>query len=69
MLKEASSQAASTGATEVKNLAERANQAAKKVALAEASTRLIINQILQDARWQVRHPDPYPRKGCPARAL
>jgi len=57
------------GATEVKNLAERANPAAKKVALGEASTRLIINQILQDARWQVRHPDPYPRKRCPARAL
>lgn len=51
-LKEASAQITGTGAAEVKNFAERASQAAKKVALDEASTRLIIDQMLQDAGWQ-----------------
>lgn len=51
-LKEASTQASASGATEVKQFAERASQAAKKVALDEASTRLIIDQMLQEAGWQ-----------------
>ena len=41
-----------TSATELKAFSERATQAAQKVAMDEAATRLIIDQMLLDSGWE-----------------
>jgi type I restriction enzyme R subunit len=51
-LKQANAQPDTTSAKEIRDLSERAAQAAQKVAMDEAATRLIIDQMLLDAGWQ-----------------
>ncbi|TDP84813.1 type I restriction enzyme R subunit [Aquabacterium commune] len=51
-VKEANAQPDTTNAREIKTFTERANQAAQKVTMDEASTRLIIDQMLLDAGWE-----------------
>jgi len=51
-VKQADALADTTSAKDIKAFAERASKAAQKVAMDEAATRLIIDQMLADAGWE-----------------
>ncbi|MDE2593922.1 MAG: type I restriction-modification system endonuclease, partial [Burkholderiales bacterium] len=51
-LKETNAQPDTTTAKDIRSFAERANKAAQKVAMDEAATRLLIDQMLIDAGWE-----------------
>lgn len=49
---------------DIKAFAERASQAAQKVSMDEAATRLIVDQMLEDAGWEVNSVDLTYAKGA-----
>ena len=51
-LKQANAQPDNASTKDIKAFADRANKAAQKVAMDEAATRLIIDQMLTDAGWE-----------------
>ncbi|KGM40430.1 DEAD/DEAH box helicase [Aquabacterium sp. NJ1] len=63
-LKQANAEADTASAKDIKAFAERASVAAQKVALDEAATRLIIDQMLEDAGWEAHTTELTYAKGA-----
>lgn len=63
-LKQANAQPDTASAKDIKAFAERASEAAQKVAMDEAATRLIIDQMLEDAGWEAHTTELTYAKGA-----